>query len=165
MPETPERLLQRLDAESQRTIDFFRALTPSQWEQTLYSDGACWTVRGLLAHFVSAEGAFKMLIENVLAGGRGAPPGFDIDDFNQRQVAELSLEPPDKLLEQFARKRQANQELVRRLAPSDLFKTGRHPFLGETSLEEIIKLLYRHNQIHQRDVRRLLSPGAGEPTR
>jgi hypothetical protein len=29
-------------------------------------------------------------------------------------------------------------------------------------LEDIIKMLYRHNQIHLRDMRRLLKPEAGE---
>lgn len=165
MPETPERLFERLDAEGKKSIDFFCALAPEQWEQTLYSDGACWTIRQLLAHFVSSEGAFHELIENVLAGGRGAPQDFDIDAFNQRQVAEMALASPTELLEQFALRRRANLELVRRLSPKDLSKTGHHPFLGETSLEEIIQLLYRHNQIHQRDARRLFALGAGESSR
>jgi hypothetical protein len=36
----------------------------------------------------------------------------------------------------------------------DLAKLGRHPFLGITSLEDIIKMVYRHNQIHMREIRR-----------
>ena len=47
--------------------------------------------------------------------------------------------------------------VVAHMTPEDLPKVGRHPFLGAAPLEDIIKLLYRHNQIHQRDVRRLLS--------
>jgi hypothetical protein len=30
-------------------------------------------------------------------------------------------------------------------------------------LEDIIKMLYRHDQIHLRDLRRLLKPDAAEP--
>jgi hypothetical protein len=41
------------------------------------------------------------------------------------------------------------------LSEADLQKTGRHPFLGETSLAEMIKMVYRHNQIHYRDLRKL----------
>jgi len=42
---------------------------------------------------------------------------------------------------------------VESLDEADLAKEGRHPFLGETTVEEMIKLVYRHNQIHYRDMR------------
>jgi hypothetical protein len=37
-----------------------------------------------------------------------------------------------------------------------LEKTGRHPFLGVTTLREMIKMIYIHNQTHYRDLRRVL---------
>jgi len=43
---------------------------------------------------------------------------------------------------------------VETLNEEDLQKEGRHPFLGETTVEEMIKLVYRHNQIHYRDMRK-----------
>ena len=33
---------------------------------------------------------------------------------------------------------------------------GRHPFLRETVLREMIKMLYLHNQIHYRDFKKVL---------
>jgi hypothetical protein len=45
------------------------------------------------------------------------------------------------------------------LSADDLVKTGRHPWLGIAPLEDMIQLLYRHNQIHQRDIRKLLAEG------
>ena len=38
----------------------------------------------------------------------------------------------------------------------DLERSGNDPYLGETSLSEMIKLTYRHLQIHLRDVRERL---------
>lgn len=157
MPETPERLVERLTTEGQKTLDFFRALTPELWDLQVYTSGSQWNVRQVLAHFVSAEAAFNLLMEDILQGGSGAPEGFDIDGFNEQDVTRLNSSSPSALLDQFTAQRHRSTQRVAHMCIEDLHKVGRHPFLGEAPLEEIIKLLYRHNQIHQRDVRKLLS--------
>ena len=156
MGETPEHLVDRLYSEGCKITTFFRSLTEEQLEQTLYSDGSQWRVRQLMAHFVTTEVALGELIANILAGGGGAPENFDIDAFNERTILPLRDAPLEGLLERFAEGRRASIDLVSCMKETDLSMTGRHPFLGVVSLEEIIKLLYRHNQIHQRDIRRLL---------
>ena len=161
MTETPERLVERLQAEGEKSLDFFQALTPQQWEMTVYSEGTDWTLRVLLSHFVSTELGFHAMIEDILAGGMGAPEGFDIDRFNAQKAQEMSAIPWQALLEQFAAARQSSIDLVKRMRLEDLQRSGRHPFLGVVPLEDILKLLYRHNQIHQRDARKLLA-GSGE---
>jgi hypothetical protein len=40
---------------------------------------------------------------------------------------------------------------------NDLEKIGRHPYLGRTTLREMIKMVYLHNQIHYRDVKKVLN--------
>jgi hypothetical protein len=157
MPDTPQFLAERMRAEGEKTVEFFSSLSPESWGQTVYTDGSCWAVHQVLAHFVSTEAAIGRLIENIQAGGSGAPEDFDIDAYNERKVASLShLSPPDLLI-QFDRFRQQNIEVVSRMPQADLALQGRHPFLGKTELVEIIKLLYRHNQIHQRDIRKHLA--------
>jgi hypothetical protein len=64
---------------------------------------------------------------------------------------------PAELLAQFAERRQASVQLAAGLSAEDLQRTGRHPWLGVAAVEEILKMLYRHNQIHQRDIRRTLA--------
>lgn len=46
--------------------------------------------------------------------------------------------------------------LVASFTEEDLQKQGRHPFLGLTTLAEMVKMVYRHNQIHLRDLRKSL---------
>jgi hypothetical protein len=162
MPETPERLAERLVSESQKTLEFFRALLPEQWDYVVYPQGVLWTAHHLLAHFVSAEQALKKLIEDVYTGGAGAPEDFDIDGFNAAEVAGLVRHTPEELLLEFEHSRQACVALVRKMQPEDLSHAGRHPFLGWVALEDMIKMLYRHDQIHLRDLRRLLKPDMGE---
>jgi hypothetical protein len=149
-----ERLAEKLTSEGKRSLDFFRSLLPSEWEQVVYSDGIQWKVRQVLAHFVSSEAANALVVENIVAGGPGAPLDFEINKFNTEKVDELARLTDEALLEKFELLRQATADLVRRLDASDLVKEGRHPFFGIASVEDIIKLIYRHNQIHLRDVRR-----------
>jgi hypothetical protein len=144
-------------AEGEKTIEFFSAISPEGWEQTIYSDGSCWAVRQVLAHFVSTEAAIGRLVENICAGGAGVRDDFDINAYNERKVASLQPIAPPELLRQFDRLRKRNIEMVSKMSQADLARKGRHPYLGETELVEIIKLLYRHNQIHQRDIRKHLA--------
>ena len=130
MPETPERLAERLASESQKTLEFFRALSPEQWDCVVYPQGPVWTARHLLAHFVSAEQAITRLIEDIISGGAGAPEDFDIDGFNAGEVAELVKRTPEELLAEFEQSRRACVALVSKMQPADLSKIGRHPFLA-----------------------------------
>jgi hypothetical protein len=151
-----ERLVRRLAEECDRTVAFFQGLTPEQWRQTVYTDGGAWTVREVLAHFVAAEYSMTRLLENVLAGGQGAPEDFDLDAYNEKRVSKLQERTAEELLAQFVELRQATIDLVRPLDAVDLGRTGRHPYLGIAALEDIIQLMYRHNGIHQREIRKVL---------
>ncbi len=153
----PEQLAARMLEEGHKTVAFFQALTPRQMEQTLYTDGARWTVRQALAHFVAAELSMTRLVESILAGGEGTPADFDLNGYNERKVAALQDAPADALLEQFTAARRASAALAARLSAVDLQRIGRHPFLGVAPLGDILQLMYRHNQIHQRDIRKTLA--------
>lgn len=157
MPDNPHHLLQRLLEEGQKTLSFFGGLSEEGWNIPVYGEGEHWTIRDILAHFVGAEEGFSTLLEDVLQGGLGAPEDFDIDRFNQKSVARLRDVPIPELTERFWRLRERNAEIVSRLTQDDLLRRGRHPFLGDASVEEMIKLIYRHNQIHLRDIRRAMA--------
>ena len=158
MGDSPDRLAARMQSEGEKTAAFFEVLTPEAWQLQVYEAGTCWTVRQILAHFVSTEGGFGDLMENILSGGAGTPDDFDIDRYNERHVADLNARETGELIELYRAARQENIHLVQGMQPADLERQGRHPFLGVVPLEEIVKLLYRHNQIHLRDVRRLMNP-------
>jgi hypothetical protein len=157
MPDTPAFLAERLKAEAEKSLEFFRELPENAWQQVIYSEGQAWTPGEVLAHFVATESSLLRLLENVLAGGSGSPQDFDIDAYNQRKVLQLANTPVPELYAQFQHHRQQTAALVESLQPSDLERQGRHPFLGMAPLSEIIKIIYRHNQIHQREIRKALS--------
>jgi len=162
MPETPTFLSSRLRAEGEKVTAYYAALTGDQWGQVVYTEGAEWNVRDVLAHFISVEKSILKLFENIRSGGGGASEDFSVDRFNAEQVSKLAEISPFDLLAQYQEARAGMIAWVSGLSESDLQKTGRHPFLGVTTLGEMIKMVYRHNQIHLRDMRHAsaLSGGA-----
>lgn len=154
MPDTPAFLAERLRAEGDKTLQLFQSLTPQQWQTVVYSEGSPWTMKSVLVHFVTAEKGFLKILPDIAAGGPGTSEDFDIDRFNASQQEKSKGFTPQELLDQFREVRATMAAWVASLTPADLEKTGRHPFLGHATLSEMIKLVYRHNQIHLRDLRR-----------
>jgi hypothetical protein len=111
----------------------------------------------VLAHFVAAEEGFHRLIIDILNGGSGSPEDFDLDQYNERKVNDLTGIPISNLMQKFSDLRQDTVNLVAEMDSNDLEKQGRHPFLGMAPLSDIVKLIYRHNQIHIREIRKTLT--------
>jgi len=153
MPDSPAFLSERLKIEGEKSAAFFSALTPTQWNAEVYNEGALWTVRNILAHFVTAEQGFLALFASILDGGIGAPEDFSINRYNASQQEKTRDLTPEELLAQFIAVRAEMTAWVSGLSEADLRMEGRHPFLGKTALAEMIKMVYRHNQIHLRDLR------------
>jgi hypothetical protein len=153
--QTSESLREKLKQDGEKTVAFFQLLPEEKWHLLVYNDGIAWNVKDILAHFVVSEAGFCQLIENILAGGSGAPEQFDIDEFNRQEVKKLTTVSREDLLENFQKLRQHTLGLMEGVSQQDLLRVGRHPFLGEAELIDIIKLIYRHNQIHLRDLKRI----------
>ncbi len=147
-------LANRLRSEGEKMTAFFSSLGDAAWKKLIYTEGQDWQIRDVLAHFVSAENSFLKLFEGIRQGGDGVSDDFDVDRFNESQVAKLKEMPPAELLDAYIEVRAKIVAWVETLSEDDLQKEGRHPFLEESTLEEMIKLVYRHNQIHYRDMRR-----------
>jgi hypothetical protein len=161
MPDTPAFLSERMRQEGQKTLAFFQDLPLEAWDAQVYTEGTCWTVHKILAHFVASETGFGLLMRSVMQGGEGSPEGLNIDDYNEEWVTKLEGLPQAELLKRFQEARQANADLVSSLGGADLERTGRHPFLGIAPMADIIKLVYRHNAIHMRDIRQHLAQAPG----
>lgn len=163
MPNRQDLILTRLQAEGQKTAAYFRTLTPEQFQQQVYTTGPLWRVRDLLAHFVSAEHTFVFYGRDIQAGGPGAPQDFVIDEFNATQVAGFTQVSTLDLITQFLAAREQTLQFVRQMAEADFDRIGRHPWFGQVPLENMIKLIYRHNMIHERDIRKALETGQPVP--
>jgi uncharacterized damage-inducible protein DinB len=155
MPETAD-LAAKLEAEGRKLSGFFMGMSDAAWVAEIYSEGSAWTVRNILAHLASAERAFLSLLDGIRQGGPGVSEDFVIDRYNASQQRKFEGVSSGELLREYEAARGAMVAFVRRLSASDLEKRGRHPYLGETTLREMIKMIYIHNQTHYRDARRVL---------
>ncbi len=159
-------IVNRLANEGLKTLDFFRSLTPEQWSQPVYASGMGWTPREVLCHLLNAEQGFHYPISDILLGGPGSPEDVDIDALNEQQVGGMDCTDIAAIRDAFSQARITTIEIVRKMQPADLDREGRHPFFGRTTVDKMLKLIYRHNMIHQRDIRRALdqaSPVDAEP--
>lgn len=157
MTETsPAWLAERLKKEGEKVVAYFSALTDDQWNTDVYTEGDIWKIRNVLAHFVTSERGLLKLFEQIRVGGLGATEDFSIDHYNARQQQKTKDMTSQELLEQFIEVRANAVEWVSGLSTDELSIEGRHPFLGQVPLVEMIKMLYLHNQIHFRDFRKLV---------
>lgn len=152
-----EKLVEKLISSGQKTRDFFQTITGDDWYQQVYTEGANWSVHQILAHFVASEASITRLIKFILQGNPGVPESFDINAHNEKEIVCFSKLPNDMVLQRFMERRGETIQMVMNLTDADLVTEGRHPWLGVAPIEEMIKLMYRHNQIHQRDIRKTLA--------
>ena len=149
-------LAEKLKTEGERMLAFFAELTDDQWVGEVYTEGETWTIRNVLAHYVTSERGLVRLFERIRTTGEGAADDFSIDRYNTAQQEKTKDLTSAELLEQYKQIRAESVQWVSGLKDEELDIKGRHPFLGETVIREMIKMLYLHNQLHYRDVKRAL---------
>ena len=147
-------LAEKLKSEGDKFLSIFSGLSDDQWDQDVYTEGTTWTIRNVLAHFVTSERGLIKLFEQIRQGGAGAADDFSIDRYNaamHERTKELSSQ---ELLEQYKQVRDNSVAWVSGLKEEELEITGRHPFLQMTTIREMIKMLYIHNMTHYRDMKK-----------
>jgi len=152
-----QKIIKKLHASGEKTVEFFGQIAPDQWLTPVYTEGASWTVQHILGHFVSSEASISRLVKYILQGLPGVPENFNLDKFNEREVECFIKVKPEAALQRFQETRRETIELVSQMSADDLATEGRHPWLGVAPVEEMLQLMYRHNQIHQRDIRKTLN--------
>jgi len=151
-----ELIIKRLQEEGAKTVEFFRSIHENDFRQQVYTTGPQWDARNLLAHFVSAERTFAFYGRDILNGGEGAPEDFVIDEFNETQVGRMKTASASDLIDQFEEARANTIHLIESMSDADFDRVGRHPWFGKVPLGNMIKLIYRHTMIHQRDIKKAI---------
>ena len=153
-----DHIRKRLKDEGEKTVDFFEALPAEDWDKQIYLTGSEWRVREVLAHFISAERAYQVYLQDVLQGGRGAPDSLDIDQFNEAEVSSMQGTPTE-LMDTYKQVRQDTLQFTAGLEDADLTRTANHPWFEGKEVGWYLKLLYRHNTMHRMDIRKSLKRG------
>ncbi|HXQ34417.1 MAG TPA: DinB family protein [Anaerolineales bacterium] len=149
-------LAEKLKSEGEKIYAIFSEFADDHWNAEVYTEGTTWTIRNVLSHLVSSERGLLKLFEQIRQGGEGASLDFSIDRYNASMQARNKELTPIALLEQYKSVRAESIAWTSALSESELEKQGRHPFLGITTIREMIKMLYIHNQTHYRDMKKTL---------
>jgi DinB superfamily len=97
------------------------ASVPSDRETHRYADGK-WTVRGMFGHIGDGERVFGYRAFCIGRGDQAAFPGFDQDDYMAAE--DYSTVPLAELSADFARLRDSNLSVLRRLPPGRWAQVG-----------------------------------------
>jgi len=149
-------LAEKLRSEGDKFVTMFTSFSDDQWQREVYTEGTTWTIHNVLSHFVTSERGLLKLFEQIRLGGPGAADDFSIDRYNAAMQARTRGATPQELIEQYKEVRANAIAWVSGLKESELNIIGRHPFLGQTEIREMIKMLYIHNLTHYRDMKKAL---------
>jgi hypothetical protein len=149
-------LAEKLKSEGEKFMAIFAGLNDDQWNMEVYTEGTTWTILNVLSHFVASERGLIKLFERIRQAGEGVSEDFSIDRYNAAMQARTRELTPQELLEQYKTIRAESVAWTSGLSEDDLEKRGRHPFLGMTTIREMIKMLYIHNLTHYRDMKKVL---------
>jgi hypothetical protein len=148
------RDIQRKLARNQSFVQrSFAGLSDDGWARTVYETPSVWTVRDVLAHLASAETALRSLAENIAAGGRGAPDGFDYNEFNRSEQDTHRSYPPQELLRMFLEARNRTVEWAGGLTAEQLDRRGNHPAFGKLSVEGMLTAIHGHALMHVKELK------------
>lgn len=152
---TREELLAALREDAARLPEAVGALGEAELSRGVYENG--WNARQLLAHLAAIEWTYPRLIEQAeaAAGGLDSSDGgtFDMDAYNERQVAKRAEVSIGDLLEEFARNRAATIDAVA-AADAALLKQPTRSAGGVegTLLEVLIDVTVGHVREHIEDL-------------
>jgi hypothetical protein len=109
-----------------------------------------------LAHVGSAQWSHLEVARQLAAGETVDLPDFDLDAWNEANLAERADWSVDQVLADLEAAQQASFAFLDRLDAETLARTGAHPALGEMSVGQVIRVIGLHDGLHRRDLLRLL---------
>ena len=147
-----EKLIARLKRGLNKSNAILDALDHDGWQEPVEGDTDGWMVKDLVAHFIISEEHLLMIARDIAAGGEGVPEDIDIDAFNEDQLARQPNRTPDELQALLGDVRETTIAWVAGQDDETLDRVGRHPTLGEASVETIIFSIYAHQLLHMREL-------------
>lgn len=151
-----DRLWWRLEGTRREVKRFVRSLAPAQWEAKVTDR---WTVQDVIAHLAFAEAGHVAVGWALLRGEPTEVPGFDLDTFNNWEVAKRQNLPLAARLAELDAARAQTAALLAAVCPDDWEKGGPHPGGFDVTVEGIFKVIRVHEQRHLKETQQALGLG------
>lgn len=149
--------LQRNLAESRAYLNRVLDSVGHRWDESVYSDGAEWTVQQVVTHLMVSDRGQTALLKRIAQGEEGVPADFDLERYNRRSVEKQAATTPAELRAAMV---EAAAERAAWLAAQDesvLDKQGRHASLRVLSIEQILNVIAGHDRVHADDIAKALN--------
>lgn len=155
MDERKDKLRKRLDEAHADLLVAVSGLTAEQAARA--TPNVNWTVQDVLAHLAGAERGHQQVIRALLAGEVAGQPGFDLDTFNQADVAAREGWTLGKLFEDLNASRAGTLALLESMGAEDWDRAGYHPGGFDTTIEGTFRVIAIHERRHAKDIRAALA--------
>lgn len=166
---TSEELAALVSSESARLLEYFKGLSPSDWETQSACDA--WTNADVVAHMVMAVDMFSMNIERGANGDSSPPEGMgppQETDLAARMAANATRAVAvreslgDTLVEAFGQNCERLGVLLDRMGPEDWDKPCYHP-AAMLTVSRYMNLRLAEMSVHEWDIRSRLESSAKLP--
>ena len=155
MDERKDKLKRRLDEAHADLQAAVSGLTAEQAARA--TPNVDWTVQDVVAHLAGAERGHQQVIHALLAGGVAGQPDFDLDTFNQADVAEREGWTLAMVLEDLNAGRADTLALLESMSADAWDRAGYHPGGFDTTVEGTFRVIAIHERRHAKDIRAALA--------
>lgn len=143
----------KLTTSRARLLDTVSGLDEAAWDWR--QEGSRWSVRLTLAHVGSAQWSHLEVAQRLVAGQQVDIPGFDLDEWNEANVARRADWTPEQVLTDLEAAQKETLAFLKGLDGDQLAITGTHPALGEVSVSQVLRIIPVHDGMHRRDILKL----------
>jgi hypothetical protein len=148
------KILEKLAKEQSALYVLVEPLSEAQLD-THYGDG--WTIREILTHLWNAEEDHCRVIATIAKGDHARLEGtLDLESHNATRLAERGTLTKADILAGLATQRARTEGLFNRLTEEQLSLEGRHPALGQMTIDKIFRIIGIHMKMHIQEINEAL---------
>lgn len=150
-----DKLRKRLISSHQAVLDLVESIDGPTAMALRANDG--WSGQDMLAHLAAAELGHCEIIRLLMADESTLIPDFDLDTFNNAEVAKRSEMSWEDILAEYKANRKATLALLDTIPDAAWDKSGAHPGGFDTSVEGVFRVIAIHERRHLKDLNSALS--------
>lgn len=156
-PHNPQRsematpkILEKLAKEQSALVTVVESLSEADLDKQ-YGDG--WTIREILTHLWNAEEDHCRVIATIVKGAHERLEGtLDLEAHNAARLQERGSLSKADILAGLATQRGRTEGLFHKMTEDQLALEGRHPALGQMSVEKIFRIIGIHMKMHTQEI-------------
>lgn len=159
MDEMIEKLVLKLERSKNDVQAFFESIDEKNWDRIVYPTDSSepWQIQDIFSHLIISEESFLVLFNQMCAGREIIQNTINIDQFNAEHQKQFDSISKEEVINRFLVSRQNMIQFVMKISQKELSIVGDHPALGISKLEDMIKLIPIHDQMHMKDIKKILT--------